>query len=64
MSERIEVFRGKGRIVPGWYYRLRAGNGQVLAVSESYVTHWNAKRAARRQATVLDIPWVDLGAKA
>jgi uncharacterized protein YegP (UPF0339 family) len=45
---RVEVFKGKGRILPGWYYRVRADNGRILTVSEGYVTKWNAKRAARK----------------
>jgi uncharacterized protein YegP (UPF0339 family) len=36
----------KGR--DGWFLRLVSANGQTLAVSESYWSKWNAKRAARK----------------
>jgi len=32
------------------HYRLVHSNGQILATSEVYYSHWNAKRAARRIA--------------
>ena len=54
MSERtevvvhtVQVFKGQGRI-QNWYVRLVSSNGQTLAVSEGYVSKWNAMRAARR----------------
>lgn len=59
-STRIEIFRGKGRILPGHFYRLVASNGQTLSVSESYVTAWNARRAARKVSESLGVPVVDL----
>ena len=59
MTGQIEVFPGQGRIFRGYYYRLRSANGQVLSVSESYVTKWNAMRAARKIAAGLDVPVVD-----
>ena len=59
VNGQIEVFPGKGRIFRGYYYRLRSANGQVLSVSESYVTKWNAMRAARKIAAGLDVQVVD-----
>lgn len=56
---RVELFKGAGRVIPGWYYRVRSSNGQTLSVSESYVTKWNAKRAARKIAKSLRVPLVD-----
>lgn len=32
---KIEVFRS-GLLVQRWYFRVRAGNGQVIAQSEGY----------------------------
>jgi uncharacterized protein YegP (UPF0339 family) len=58
-TDRVEVFRGKGRILPGWFYRVVAANGQTLSVSESYATHWNAKRAARKIAAGVGVKLVD-----
>jgi len=43
-----EIFRGRGRHMDKWYYRLKARNGEILAGSEPYANKWNAKRAARR----------------
>ncbi len=63
MSGRVEIFKGQGRILPGWYYRLVSSNGQTLTVSESYVTHWNAKRAARKVAESLRVELVDTTSK-
>jgi hypothetical protein len=60
---RVEVFRGKGRIIPGWFYRYVAGNGQTLTVSESYVTPWNARRAAKQYAESFAVPVLDLSRK-
>lgn len=59
----VEVFKGEGRVIPGWYYRLRAANGQTLSVSESYVTPWSARRAARKVAESLGVPVKDLTKK-
>lgn len=40
-----EVFKGKS----GWYLRLvERGNHETLLTSESYVSKWNAQRAARK----------------
>lgn len=41
---KIEVFKGDKR----WYYHVKARNGKVLLVSESYFSKGNAKRAAKR----------------
>jgi uncharacterized protein YegP (UPF0339 family) len=47
-----QVFKGEASKYPGgykpWYVRLVAANGETLAVSEAYVTKWNAKRAAKK----------------
>lgn len=42
MSE-IQVFRGED----GWYWHLKAGNGEILAASESYTRKVDAHRGAR-----------------
>ena len=63
MSDRVEVFKGEGRILPGWFYRVVAANNQTLNVSESYVTAWNARRAARKAATKLAVEFKDLTKK-
>ena len=57
---RVEVFRGKGRILPGYFYRLVAANGQTLSVSESYTVAWSARRAARKISESLGVPVKDL----
>ncbi len=41
-----QVFKGEKRME--WYVRLISANGKTLAVSEAYVTKWNAKRAAKK----------------
>jgi uncharacterized protein YegP (UPF0339 family) len=42
---RFEVFKD---IAGNWRWRLRGGNGQVVATSgESFASHYNAVRAAR-----------------
>lgn len=47
-----QVFKGETSWYPGgyklWYVRLVSENGEILAVSEGYVTKWNAKRAAKK----------------
>jgi len=60
MSARIEVFRGTGLVFPGWFYRLVAANGQTLTVSESYVTKFNARRAARKVAEQMHVPVIEI----
>jgi len=48
-----EVFQGSN--MSNYYWRLRAGNGQIQCVSEAYVSKRNASRgasAARRSARV------------
>lgn len=54
----VEVFKGEGRIQP-WYYRLKSSNGQTLTVSEGYFSKWNARRAAKKIASSLDVPLKD-----
>ena len=45
---RIEIAPSRGG---GWFLRLRASNGRILAVSEVYVNKSNARRAA--------VTWLD-----
>lgn len=40
---RIEVFPGEG----GWYFHLRAKNGEILCQSEGYGSQRDARRGAR-----------------
>jgi uncharacterized protein DUF1508 len=64
MSARVEIFAGQGRILPGWYVRIVAANGQTVVVSERYSTKWNAKRAAKVAAAKWDgVEVVDTTAK-
>lgn len=49
----VQVFKGSG--LQPWFVRLVSANGQVLAVSEGYLTKWNAKRAARKNFPGLQI---------
>ncbi len=63
MTGQVELFKGEGRIIPGWFYRLVSSNGQTLTVSESYVTKWNAKRGARKVAESLRVELVDVTSK-
>jgi uncharacterized protein YegP (UPF0339 family) len=63
MNGRVEIFKGEGRILPGWFYRLVSANGQTLSVSESYTTKWSARRAAKKIAGSLNVPMVDVTAK-
>lgn len=48
----VQVFKGDTARYPGgfklWYIRLVSVNGEILAVSEAYVSKWNAKRAAKK----------------
>jgi uncharacterized protein YegP (UPF0339 family) len=49
---KIEVFEGK---TPArWYWRLRAGNGRIVADgAESYVSERNARRAVKRVVEIM-----------
>ena len=60
MSGRVEVFKGNGRILPGYFFRLIAANGEPLSVSESFTTKWSAKRSARKVAESLRVELVDV----
>ncbi len=53
----VHIFKGKG--IQPYYIRLVSPNGQVLAVSEGYVTRWGARRAARRNFAGLKIVEID-----
>jgi uncharacterized protein YegP (UPF0339 family) len=54
--QRVELIHGYG--IQPWFLRLVSANGETLAVSEGYLTKWNAKRAARKNFP--DIPLVDM----
>lgn len=43
---KVEVLKGKRQ----WYYRVIGKNGKTLVVSETFLTKWNAKRAAKKMA--------------
>ena len=59
MSARVEIFKGEGRILPGYFFRLVAANGEPLSVSESFTTKFSAKRSARKVAESLRVELVD-----
>ncbi len=63
MNDRIELFKGEGRILPGWYFRFVASNGEPMSVSESFTTKWSAKRSARKVAESLRVEMVDTTSK-
>jgi uncharacterized protein YegP (UPF0339 family) len=52
---RIQVFEGEDG---HWRYRLRAPNGRVMQSAEAYVTLANARRAADRLASILNVAHV------
>lgn len=49
---KYEIFCGKDH---NWYWRLRAANGEILCISEGYVSPGNAVRGAKaaRRASFL-----------
>jgi uncharacterized protein YegP (UPF0339 family) len=50
----VELVKGKG--FQPWFLRLKnTQNGQTLAVSEGYVSRWNAKRAARKNFAGIEL---------
>lgn len=52
-AARIEVFQTK-QAKPGYYLRVRAGNGEIIATgAEEYASKGNAMRAAKRLLTVM-----------
>ena len=53
--QKVELCKGKG--LQPWFLRLVGMNGETLAVSEGYLTHWNAMRAAKKNFP--GIPFVD-----
>ncbi len=63
MNGRVEIFRGKGRILPGYFFRLVAANGEPISVSESFTTKWSCKRSARKVAESLRVELVDTSVK-
>jgi uncharacterized protein YegP (UPF0339 family) len=48
----IEV---RGKLLYHWV--LIAGNGEVLATSETYFSKSNAARAAKRLSDAIGVPW-------
>jgi uncharacterized protein YegP (UPF0339 family) len=58
-----QVFKGEVSKYPGgyklWYVRLVAENGEIVSVSEGYITKWNAKRAAKKNFPTLKLVVVD-----
>lgn len=50
-SARFEIF--KSRKDSHWYWHLKGGNGEIMAQSEAYGSGWNAKRGAKRFASLV-----------
>ena len=44
-----------------WHYAIVAGNGQVMATSETYFSKSNAVRAVEEAATDLGLNWIEEG---
>jgi uncharacterized protein YegP (UPF0339 family) len=53
MANHVEIFKGEGR--HPWYVRLVSSNGKILSISEGYYSKWNARRAAKRMYSGLEI---------
>jgi len=53
---RIRIVKGKG--FKNYFIRQVSDNGNIINVSEGYATHWNAKRAARKNYK--DLPKYDV----
>ncbi len=49
----VQLYRGSGR--QPWFLRLVSPNGEILAVSEGYVTRWGARRAAAKNFAGLKV---------
>jgi uncharacterized protein YegP (UPF0339 family) len=44
---KIEIFSRRSLIgLPRWYFRVRAGNGKIIAQSEGYSRHIDARSTA------------------
>lgn len=55
----VQLYRGKDK---KWYLRLVAkANGQRLAQSEGYYSKFNAKRAARKNFSGIELEIIDEG---
>lgn len=55
---RIEILAAEGG---GYFLRLRASNGRILAHSEVYASKSNAKRAASAWLVAMsDLEWADV----
>ena len=46
-----------------WYVRVVSANGKVVLDSEGYSRKWNAKRAARKAASVFGLEVVEVKRK-
>ena len=54
MALQAQVFKGEGR--QPWRFRLvNTGNHRVMTQSEGYISKWNAKRAARRAFSDVEV---------
>lgn len=42
----FEVFEGGSGVKPEWFWRLKAGNGEIVAQSEAYTTKEHAHEGA------------------
>ncbi|MCX4751356.1 DUF1508 domain-containing protein [Kitasatospora sp. NBC_01287] len=61
MSAHFEVYEDRAQ---HWRFRLKAGNGEIVAVGESYPTRNGAERgvdAVRRAAAEADVHVLDDG---
>jgi uncharacterized protein YegP (UPF0339 family) len=47
----IELVKGKRK----WFWKLKAGNGETVLVSQFYKTKWSAKRSAFKLALANDL---------
>ncbi len=45
---KFEIFKGKSIRNPGWFFRLRAPNGQIMLQSEGYDRRSGAMKGAKR----------------
>ena len=44
----------------GWYVRVVSSNGKIVLDSEAYSRKWNAKRAAKKAASVFGLEIVEV----
>lgn len=43
---KVVIFKGRG--VQPWRFRLLGFNGEVVSMSEGYVSKWNVKRVVKK----------------